>query len=545
MDYDLIVIGGGINGCGIARDASMRGLKTLLIEKHDFAFAASGNNSQMIHGGSRYLLYDRPVTKHSCVDSAYIQKIAPHLIFRIPFIYPILRNGNSKFLKMKLEATEAFFRAYDKYNVIKNGRPHLRLSPEEALAIEPDLNPNMIGAVTFDEYGIDSPRLTLANALAAQEHGADVRNYCELEDLIVEHASVRGVKIKDLITGIREQYTAKMIVNATGAWSPQLGKKAGVEIKVRPTKGIHISFEGRFSDLAILCDGIDGRPFFTMPHQNTTILGTTDDDYFGNLDEVPILEDEVEYLLEGIEQVFPKIRQARMIRAWVGVRPTLYERGKYESDLSREHDIIDHEIRDQVGGLISVIGGKLASYRILSEEVTDLVCDKLDRPEKCETHLEVLPGGEAELDVQDLAREFRIDVLAAERLIYRHGSRARKVLSILNQKKSLGNMICTCEPVLEAEIRYVVRHEFCKTLDDLRRRTRLSLGSCQGADCIRAAAQIMAEELKWDVLRTYQEINNFLELKWKSQIHILESSHIANEELKSMIHYNQNSLDKV
>ncbi|MGH9896880.1 MAG: FAD-dependent oxidoreductase, partial [bacterium] len=170
MEFDLIVIGGGVNGCGIARDAAMRGLKTLLVEKNDFGSGTTGASSQMIHGGARYLLSSVKTTKTSSIDSGYIRRIAPHLLFRIPFLFPVLKQPPKSEWARKIYLTllETYFEAYDRYSKLKKGRPHTRLNPEEALSLEPELNPEMVGAVTFDEWGIDSFRLCIANVVSAR-----------------------------------------------------------------------------------------------------------------------------------------------------------------------------------------------------------------------------------------------------------------------------------------------------------------------------------------------------------------------------------------
>ncbi|MBZ0253479.1 MAG: FAD-dependent oxidoreductase, partial [Candidatus Methylomirabilis sp.] len=189
--YDLIVIGGGVNGAGIARDAAMRGLSTLLLEKYDFAAATTGASSGMIHGGLRYLQRDVGTTALSCLDSGYIQKIAPHLLFRIPFLYPVRDFGPAA--RVMIELVETYFSIYDRYQPLKNGRPHVRLSRQECLEIEPGLNPDIVGGVSMDEYGIDPYRLVVANAVSAHEAGATVMNHTEVTDFVKEGGRVVGV----------------------------------------------------------------------------------------------------------------------------------------------------------------------------------------------------------------------------------------------------------------------------------------------------------------------------------------------------------------
>ncbi|MCE9623854.1 MAG: glycerol-3-phosphate dehydrogenase/oxidase [Deltaproteobacteria bacterium] len=546
MDLDLIVIGGGVNGCGIARDAAMRGFKTALIEKNDFGSGTTGASSQMIHGGARYLLSDVQTTKLSSIDSGYIQKIVPHLLFRIPFIFPVLRKPNrGEFLqKMYFEGIETYFESYDKYSALKNGKPHTRLSPEEALALEPDLVEGMVGAVTFDEWGIDSFRLCLGNVMSAAEHGCEILNHTEVTEIQKEGGRVVGVRVKSALDGSRRELRAKIVFNAAGPWVPKIAELAGCEIKLRPAKGVHLVLDRRISNYALMATAIDGRNIFMMPYQNTTIVGTTDDDYFGDPDEIPILEDEVEYLLEGIEQVFPRIRQARVINAWAGVRPTLYRRGPSEDELSRAHEIFDHEYRDRLPGFLSIAGGKLAAYRMMSQEAVDLVSYKLGRISPCRTHQVPLPGGEREVNPEELAREYHVPLFAANRLVYRHGARSIRILEMLREKPTFGNVICQCEPVLECELRYAVRHEWARSLGDLRRRTRYSIGPCEGTRCFMMGARILGEEMDWSPSKVYSHLNAFMEKSWKGRAPVLDGVSLQQEELCSSTYFNVGSLDQ-
>ncbi|HCU26050.1 MAG TPA: FAD-dependent oxidoreductase [Deltaproteobacteria bacterium] len=546
MQFDLIVIGGGVNGCGIARDAAMRGLKTVLIEKNDFGSGTTGASSQMIHGGARYLISDVETTRLSSLDSGYIQKIAPHLLFRIPFLFPVMakpgRSGRAQ--KIYLEFLETYFEAYDKFSPLKNGKPHTRLNKEEALALEPDLSENLIGAVTFDEWGIDSFRLCLGNVASAAEHGAEIHNHTEVTEILKEGGRVVGVKVRHLLDGARSELRAKIVFNAAGPWVPKIAELAGCEVKLRPAKGVHLVIDRRIVNYAIAANAIDGRSIFIMPYQNTTIIGTTDDDYFGDPDAIPILEDEIEYLLDGIEQVFPRVRQARIIHAWAGVRPTLFKRGPYEDDLSREHEIFDHETAEHTPGFLSIAGGKLASYRLMSEEAVDAVCRKLGVSSPCRTHQVPLPGGERILNPEDLAKEYGVPLFAANRLVYRHGARAMRILEMVRERAAQGNVICQCEPVLECELRYAVRHEWARSPGDLRRRTRYSIGPCQGTRCSMMGAQILGEELNWSPEEVFRQLRSFEEKSWHGRAPILDNVSVQEEELAAFTFCNVGNVDQ-
>ncbi len=494
-DVDVVVIGGGVNGTGVARDATLRGLKVALFERNDLAFGASGNSSGMIHGGPRYLSYDPKVTESSCRDSGHIQRIAPHLLFRIPFLMPV-EDGRTA--RVMLELVDAFFGAYDDYQPLKRGKPHARLSASELSALEPGIAGPNVGGITFDEWGIDGARLCVANALDAVERGATVRVHTTVESIDRDPASgaARGVTWRDDVTGERGTTTARAVVNATGAWAPLTAVRGGLSgraARVRGGKGIHVLFDRRLTNYAVVAKAVDGRQIFLEPWENMTIIGTTDDDYYGDLDRVRATSDEVRYLVEGVARVFPAIGRARAIGTYAGVRPTLYGFGPYEDQLSRDHRVVDHEA-DGAAGLYSMIGGKLASYRLFAEEMTDVVARKLGATRPCSTHSSPLPGGEATVDDGALAVSLGVDAVAARRLVYRHGARSERIAERIRRRPREATVVCACEPVLEAEVRHAVRDELATSVDDVSRRTRLGLGACGGMRCAARCGQIVAEE---------------------------------------------------
>lgn len=495
VDVDVIVIGGGVNGVGVARDASMRGLSVALFERNDLAFGASGNSSGMIHGGLRYLTYDPQVTESSCRDSGHIQTIAPHLLFRIPFLVPV---ESRRYAKILFELMDGFFEAYDGYQPLKHGKPHARLTASEVKQLEPGIAGELVGGMTFDEWGIDGARLCTENAVDAIERGAKVFTGCTVERIErrEDTGEVMGVAYRDRHTGKAGRLKSSVVVNATGAWAPitaAIGGLAPARARVRPGKGIHVVFDRRLTNYAIMARTIDGRQVFVEPWQNMTVVGTTDDDYYGDLDDVRSTSEEVRYLMQGVARVFPEIRSARAIGTYAGVRPTLYAFGPSEDALSRDHAILDHT-RDGAPGLYSMVGGKLASYRLFAEEMTDILSERFGLGVPCATHTSPLPGGDAVCDSIQLAARLEIDAVAARRLVYRHGSRAERIAERIQQRPREAVTVCPCEPVLEAEVRYAVKHELARTVADVSRRTRLGLGACGGMRCAARCGQIVAEE---------------------------------------------------
>jgi glycerol-3-phosphate dehydrogenase len=524
-DYDVLVIGGGVNGTGLARDLALRGLSVILVERHDLSFGASGNSSGMIHGGSRYMLTTPDVTRASCTDSGYIQQIAPHLIFRIPFLFPVY--GNRALMGAYFELFEGFWRAYDDFQPLKRGKPHTRLTPDEAARLVPGVRTRrMVGAITFDEWGMNGARLCTVNALDVLEHGGKVLLHTTVEALRFERpdapsggrGAVIGARVRDRLTGVATELRARMTVNATGAWSGITGALADVaeRVRVRPGKGIHVVLDRRITDVAIAASAIDGRQVFIEPWENTTVIGTTDDDEYGDLDTLEANSNEVRYLVEGIAHVFPRVRDARIIGTTAGARPTLFEYGRTEDALSREHELVDHE-QHGVPGLVSLIGGKLASYRMFAQEAADLIAPRLGNRAPCTTHKSPLPGGERLPEASTLASRFGIARYAAQRLIDRHGARAEVILGRAEGDPRGLLTVCAGEPVLAAEVRYAVEVEGARTLDDVVRRTRIAVGPCGGADCALPAAIIAGRSLGWSPAEVRRAAADLLRTRARSR----------------------------
>ena len=533
--YDAIVIGGGVNGCGVVRDLALRGLDVLLIEKGDFAMGTSWASSGMIHGGMRYLFSDVHTTYKSCKDAGYIKKIAPHLTFRIPLLMPILKEKGA-IGRILLAGADALFALYDRFQPFKEGRPHLRFTPEETFRIEPLVSRDIIGSVITDEWGIDVPRLCILNVLDAKEHGADIRSWTEVTDLARDGDTVKGVLWKDRLTGETGAAEAGLVVNCGGPWASGLADMAGAKLKLRPAKGIHLILDRRVTNNGIIVDAIDGRSIFMIPHENVSMIGTTDDDYFGDPDHIPVLEDEIEYLLEAMEKVVPRIREARIVKTIAGVRPTLYERGKIEDDLTRDHRVFDHEKHDGVKGFISLAGGKLAAYRVMAEETADLACRKLGNHAECRTHILPLPGGDSLPDSEKLAAEYDLDPYAVGRIVYRHGSKAVEILEMIRDNPSLGAYLCSCDPVTEAEIRYAIRRELVRRAVDLIGRCRIAEGPCQGYSCVIQAAIVFGEEKGLSPKEVLDEALNLIQEKWRWRKDILSGAQMASEELHRIAH---------
>ncbi|HLL84306.1 MAG TPA: glycerol-3-phosphate dehydrogenase/oxidase [Longimicrobium sp.] len=532
--FDLIIIGGGVNGTGIARDAAMRGLKVLMLEKRDVASGASGANSGMIHGGVRYLRYDRKVTALACIDSGYIQRIVPHLLFRIPFIYPLTAKDTknpSALERAVAYGSEVYLGAYDLYQPHKRGKQSVRLTAEEVYELEPGIKRNLIGGLSIDEWGIDAWRLCTLNAQSAQRHGATVLTHTQVMGFLRgQGGAVEGVQVRDARTGRSASYRAKLVVNVAGAWAPKVASLAGVTVRMRPGKGVHLTIDRRLSNYGVFAHAVDGRQIFVMPHGDTSVIGTTDDDYYGDPDDLTVTEDEVKYLVEGIESAVPAIRQARIVRAWAGLRTTLFAYGKLEDDLSREHAIYDHA-GEGAPGFLTLIGGKLASYRAQSQEFTDLAARRLGNEQSCRTHLEPLPGGERFPNTADLAREYALPETVVGRMAYRHGANAEQICELAAAQPAMRGLLCRCEQTTYAEAVYCLREENVRKLTDLQKRCRVTLGPCQGARCAGEAAALFARERNLSTPEAHRELRDLLQARFGERRPILDGVDLAQEEL--------------
>src|SRR5690606_13517829 len=312
--------------------------------------------------------------------------------------------------------------------------------------------------------------------------------------------------------------------------------------RIRGGKGVHLTLDRRVSNYAILCQAADGREVFVMPHGQTSVIGTTDDDFYGDPDDIRIHEDEVRYLWEAVERSVPSIGHARLLRAWAGIRPTVWEWGKMEDDLSREHVIYDHALQG-APGLLSMVGGKLASYRIMAEEAVDVVEDRLGIPRRpCRTHLEPLPGGASFPDVRALAEAYRLPEPTVARIAQRHGENAGAICEMVAEDPRLRLPVCRWEQVIAAELDFSIRHEGARRLLDLRRRNRLAMGPCQGSDCAQVAAAVLARELDLDGRAYRNELASLLQLRWKGQRGVLVGPTAAQQELSRLQHLGAGAL---
>jgi glycerol-3-phosphate dehydrogenase len=531
--FDLIVIGAGINGAGIARDAAMRGLDTLLLDKGDISAGTTQWATRLIHGGLRYLEhYEVPLVRESLRDREVLFHIAPHLVKPLGFMIPIYEHTKHGPLKVRLGMV-----AYDVLSFDKSVGNHKMLSPQEALEREPGLNPEGLrGAAFYYDGQVEyAERVAVENAVSAHEHGAVVLNYAKVERLIVEDGSVIGVEFTDVLDGEKYEAHAPVTVNVAGPWVDEVLRgldRYGISEKrmIGGTKGSHLvvdPFPGAPKGEALYVEARrDGRPYFIVPWNGRYLIGTTDIRYEGDLDHVVADEDEIEYLLDETNHVIPGANLSRdsVLFTYSGIRPLPYHPEGAEGSVTRSHIIHDHAPHimadPKLGGLISIVGGKLTTYRNLSRQTVDQVYKKLGRrAPKSRTAKVPLPGGAME-DFETFAAEFKmrsgVAESLAERLLRLYGARAPEVLEMAGDDSSLRmplGLSATVESALiGAEVLYAFRCEMAQRLSDvLLRRTMVGMGPTVGLDVDEAVARVGVEHLGWDEERAEAEVQNYRE----------------------------------
>lgn len=536
-EYDVVVIGGGSTGTAVARDCAMRGLKTLLLERDDIASATVGTCAGMISSGLKYS--DEPDIMAMCSQEVvHFNRIARHIIMKNPILAPLLDLSDAA-------SDSSYVDSYSAHAEERDVPSMLFLTPEASREIEPMLHPDIIASVYYEEFFIDPFRLCMLQTIDAIKHGATVRTYCEVISFAISNDNeVEGVTYYNRVSGITERVKTSLVINATGPWAHKIAKLAGDELDIRLNKGAHVILDRRVVNVGITVKAIDGRWIYLFPHENTTLLGTTALDTWEDPDSLVASFDEIEYLLQSIETILPSIREARIVRTMAGIRPLVPEWKRPEGKVTRGYRIVDHSITGGPKGLISFTGGKLVMCRHMAEAVTDLVCKKLGKSAVCTTHIQTLPGNDADVDVASLSKDFGISLHALERMRARRGTEMLKVLELTKDHPEWKTTICTCEPVIEAEIRYAIREEFPQTLNDLRRRLRLGTGPCQATFCTYKAAAVLSEELDLGGDDFLVDILDFRAERWKGIRQSMRGEQLAQEELTQGMYACVGNLDQ-
>lgn len=520
--FDAIIIGAGINGAGIARDAAMRGLKVLLLDKNDLSGGTTAWSTRLIHGGLRYLEHGEVgLVRESLRERERLFSLAPHLVRPLAMLIPIYDGARRGRLTIR-----AGMVAYDLLSFDKSLARHRMLSPEETLRRAPGLaRAGLRGASLYYDAQIEyAERLVLENALSANTHGALILTYARVEELITKGNAVSGIRLTDTLEGGSHLAHARVIVNVAGPWVDEI--LAHLDMKsprlIGGTKGSHLivePFRGAPADALYSEANADGRPFFIIPWNNLYLIGTTDLRYDGDLNHVEATDAEIDYLLDETNRIIPSAGLTRdaILYTYSGVRPLAYSGNRAEQGITRRHFIHDHA--PQLENFLSIVGGKLTTYRSLSEEAVNLLFKKLGRkPVRCPTALTPLPGAACEdsEDFKTFSERFinhsTLSPAVNERLLRIYGTRADLLLKLVAEDSSLAEIFSPETGAIGAEVLMSFQHEMALTLADcLLRRTLVGMGEAVGLGADIAAAEIARKYLNWSKERAEREIKAYRE----------------------------------
>jgi glycerol-3-phosphate dehydrogenase len=536
---DLLVLGGGITGAGIARDAALRGIRTALVEKGDFGGATSSRSSRLIHGGLRYLEHGNfHLVFEASHERRVLLRIAPHLVRPLPFLFPVYRGARVPAWRLELGMW-----LYDALAAFRNVHLHRWLGRTRVSRLEPRLRTKGLrGASLYYDAQADDVRLVLATMRSAAQAGALVANYAEATSLLKSDGRVRGATIQDTLSGRAYTVRALVVVNATGPWVDSMRRRDDPHAQplLRLTKGAHVAvLRGRIghTHAVTLTSPIDGRVMFVLPWGDLSYIGTTDTDEAVSPHEVRASGSDVVYLLRSVNALFPDARLAPrdVISTWAGLRPLLAPaRARSAAQVSREHRVVEGS-----SGLVTIAGGKLTTYRRMARDVVDLVAKRLHQldgrplPRRAPTDRLPLPGGES-ADLEVLVESLRareVPDAQAQHLVRFYGSESAAVLNLVDRDRSLGEPIIAGRPEVWAEVVHAVEREMATRLADvlIRRLHLFYEDPAHGSTVSTAVAARLADLLGWDKARREEEVTDYTAEVKRARAFLREVPRISKE----------------
>jgi glycerol-3-phosphate dehydrogenase len=502
-EYDVIIIGGGATGAGTARDCAMRGLSVLLVERHDFATGATGRNHGLLHSGARYAVTDHESAAECIEENMILRKIANHCIEENDGLFLTLPEDDIAFQSQFVDACSSA------------GISTEIIDPKLALQMEPSANPDLIGAVRVPDGSVDPFRLTMSNALDARLHGADILTQHEVTNILKEQDRVIGVELFDHGKKEKVNYYGKIVCNAAGIWGHHIANFAGVNINMFPAKGSLLIFGHRVNKMVLNRCRKPANADILVPGDTICLIGTTSERIpIDEIDNMYVSKDDVDVLIREGVKLSPSLATTRILRAYAGVRPLVAaDDDPSGRSISRGIVLMDHKERDGLEGFVTITGGKLMTYRLMAEEATDLICKKLSVDKKCETASIPLPGSEkSEETLSNAGNKIYTGASITQKSAKdRHGSLAHK---IANGDSNEDSMVCECEGVSIGEVKYAINELHVNNLIDLRRRTRVGMGTCQGELCACRAAGLLCESME-EAGKAKDDSANFLQERWK------------------------------
>jgi glycerol-3-phosphate dehydrogenase len=500
LETEVLVIGGGSTGAGVVRDAAMRGLKTVLVERKDLADGTTGRYHGLLHSGGRYAVKDPDAARECVVENAILRRIASDCIEDTGGLFVSTPSDDPAFGDTFLEGCKA------------TGVPVEEIPVAEALRRAPRLDPGISRAFTVPDAALDPWKLVWACARSAQEHGAQIKLYHRVVELERDGDRVTGALVRNDVTGEELRIHADVVVNAAGAWAGQIAELAGCRVTVVPGKGIMIAMNHRLVNTVVNRCKMPADGDILVPIRTVCVIGTTDT-RVADPDELDVTQSEVDEMLDEGEKLVPGFRNARALRVWAGARPLFSQEEVADTrDVTRSHALIDHRARDGVAGLVTITGGKATTFRLMAEVAVDAACAQLGIERRSRTHEEPMPDSE-------------------DGGFYVLGSRVRAREPVPQSEE----IICECELVTRERLEAAMERRGTESLDDIRRTLRLGMGPCQGGFCIYRATGILHEVEHLDHRAANTALLSFLQERWKGTHPILHGDQLRQARLDDWI----------
>ncbi|MFT7682324.1 MAG: glycerol-3-phosphate dehydrogenase [Moritella dasanensis] len=496
FNTEVLIIGGGATGTSIMRDCALRGITCILLDKGDIASGTTGRNHGLLHSGARYAVTDGESARECIQENKILKHIASHCIEDTSGLFITLPEDDLDFQSTFIDACTSA------------GIDTQRLTAQQALDLEPNVNPSLIGAVKVPDGTLDPFRLCASNVLDAKSHGAQLLTYSMVQSFIRIGDRIIGAKCINTRTNEQFEVYAQEVINAAGIWGKNICHYADLNVQMLPAKGSLLVFEHRINDLVINRCRKPADADILVPGDSISLIGTTSEEIdYKDIDSLKISEKEVNILIEEGGKLAPILAQTRILRAYAGVRPLVDIGGGDGRNISRGIVLLDHEQRDGLAGFSSILGGKLMTSRLMAEMATDLIANKLGNATQCSTHLKPLPGS-----ITSNKSKTKKTVFTTKAATHRHGETA---VATFDQSTKGKSIVCECEMVSVGEIEYAIKQLDVTNLVDLRRRTRLGMGSCQGELCTYRASSLFCDFGNCSGYESSKLLMQFFEERWK------------------------------
>lgn len=518
FETDVVIIGGGATGTSILRDCSLRGIRAVLLEQDDFASGTTGRNHGLLHSGARYAVTDSHSARECIKENTILKHIARHCVEQTDGLYLTLPEDEISFQATFIDACSAA------------GIPATPLTREQALRFEPHANPALLAAVRVPDGTLDPFRLCAANVLDAKEHGGTVFTHTKVTGLIAQQDHIVGVRCYQTNQKIHHEIYAQQVINAAGIWGQEIAEYADLRIKMFPSKGSLLIVDHRINNVVLNRCRAPTDADILVPGDTISLIGTTSQQIdYKDINDLHVTNEEVKILLEEGAKLAPILAHSRILRAYAGVRPLIsLDNDESGRNISRGIVLLDHSSRDGLNGFVTIAGGKLMTCRLMAEMTTDLVAKKIGNSTPCTTHSTLLPGAANSPKAKKYTASLAKPIY--ESAIYRHGERAAQ---FLDSSKDSETIICECEMVTKGEIEYAINSLDVHNLVDLRRRTRLGMGPCQGEMCAYRAASLFKQDGNTNTATLLVE---FLEERWKGAKPILWGDALRESEYSYWIY---------